>query len=102
LNTASAPLLSYVAGLGPSLARKVVAHRDQVGVFRDRRSVLDVSGLGPKAFEQAGGFLRVEKSQHPLDNSAVHPERYALVERIAKDMGVELRALVGDAALVSK
>ena len=100
LHTASAPLLSYVAGVGPKLAKKIVAHREEKGAFRSRRELLRVSGLGPRAFEQAAGFLRIEGGEHPLDASAVHPERYALVERMAADLGVELSDLIGDAARV--
>jgi uncharacterized protein len=102
LNTASAPLLSRVAGVGPALARKIVAHREKVGAFRARRDLLKVAGLGPKAFEQAAGFVRLRGAQDPLDASAVHPERYALVERIAKDAGVDVRALVGNEPLAAK
>lgn len=95
LNTASAPLLGHVAGIGPSLARKIVAHRDAHGPFPSRSALLKVSGLGPRAFEQAAGFLRVRGGSHPLDASAVHPERYALVENMAADLGAPLRDLVG-------
>jgi uncharacterized protein len=102
LNTASAPLLSHVAGIGPSLAKKIVAHRRKAGAFRSRKDLLDVSGLGPKAFEQAAGFVRIRGAKDPLDASAVHPERYPLVERIAKDAGVAASALVGDDALLAK
>lgn len=102
LNTASAPLLSYVAGIGPSLAKKIVAHRSAQGAFRSRNAVTKVSGFGAKAFEQAGGFLRVSQSEHPLDRSAVHPERYGLVETIAKDLQVPLQALVGQDAQIDK
>jgi uncharacterized protein len=102
LNTASAPLLARVAGLGPSLAKKIVAQRDKAGAFRSRRDLLKVPGLGPKAFEQAAGFVRVRGAANPLDASAVHPERYPLVERIAKDAGVELRALLGNEELAAK
>jgi uncharacterized protein len=102
LNTASASLLSRVAGLGPALAKKIVAHRDKRGGFTSRRDLLDVSGLGPKAFEQAAGFVRIHGAKNPLDASAVHPERYALVERIAKDAGVPLSSLVGDEARIAK
>jgi uncharacterized protein len=94
LNTASAPLLARVAGVGPSLARKIVAHRDTRGAFASRKQLLDVAGLGPRAFEQCAGFLRIAGARHPLDASAVHPERYALVERMAKDLGVSVAALV--------
>lgn len=102
VNTASAPLLAYVAGVGPSLAQAIVTMRDARGGFRSRRDLLDVPRLGAKAFEQAAGFLRVRGGAHPLDASAVHPERYALVERIAGDLGVGVGALVGDAALAAR
>jgi protein Tex len=102
LNTASASLLSRVAGVGPALAKKIVAHRDARGGFRSRRELLDVAGLGPKAFEQAAGFIRIHGAANPLDASAVHPERYRLVERIAKDAGVEVSSLVGDEARLSR
>ena len=102
VNTASAPLLAYVAGVGPSLAQAIVATRDARGGFRSRRDLLDVPRLGAKAFEQAAGFLRVRGGAHPLDASAVHPERYALVERIAGDLGVGVGALVGDESLATR
>ncbi|MFK7988166.1 MAG: Tex family protein [Sandaracinaceae bacterium] len=102
LNTASAPLLSHVAGVGPSLAKKIVAHRDTSGRFSSRAELKRVKGLGPKAFEQCVGFLRVRGGAHALDDSAVHPERYPLVERIARDLDVTLPALAGDPALVAK
>lgn len=101
LNTASAPLLSFVAGIGPKLAQNIVAHRNAIGGFADRRQLLDVKGLGPKAFEQAAGFLRIRAGQ-PLDASGVHPERYPLVERMARDLGVPLKELIGNAQLVSQ
>ncbi|WP_338869801.1 Tex family protein [Myxococcus stipitatus] len=101
VNTASPQLLEHVSGVGPSLAKKLVAHRASKGRFTTRRELLKVSGLGPKTFEQAAGFLRVNGPE-PLDSSAVHPERYAVVERMAKDLGVDVRALVGNAALVRK
>ncbi|TKC94645.1 Tex family protein [Polyangium fumosum] len=102
LNTASAPLLSRVAGIGPSLAKKIVSHRDQHGAFSSRKKLLDVAGLGPKTFEQCAGFLRIRGSEHPLDASAVHPERYALVEKIAEDLGVPVASLVGDTKLIGR
>lgn len=102
VNTASAQLLGYVAGLGAAVARAVVAHRARHGRFTSRRQLLEVSGLGPKRFEQAAGFLRVRGGAHPLDASAVHPERYPLVERMARDLGVPLAALVGDADRVAR
>jgi len=96
LNTASAPLLARVAGIGASLAKRIVQHRDQAGSFKSRRALLDVPGVGPRTFEQAAGFLRVRGGEHPLDASAVHPERYALVEKIAQDLGVSIAELVSN------
>ena len=102
VNTASAQLLAYVSGVGPALAQSIVATRDAKGGFTTRKELQEVPRLGAKAFEQAGGFLRVRGGVHPLDGSAVHPERYALVARIAKDRGVSLQELIGnDAALSS-
>lgn len=95
-NTASAPLLGYVAGLGPALAGNVVRWREENGPFRTRRDLLRVSRLGAKAFEQAAGFLRIPDGKHPLDGSAVHPERYALVERMARDVGASVGDLLAD------
>ncbi len=102
LNTASAPLLSRVAGIGPAIAKNVVAHRESSGAFTSRRQLLKVPKLGPRAFEQAAGFLRIRGAKNPLDASAVHPERYKLVDRIAKDMEVAVAELVGDASLAEK
>ncbi|MEZ4386790.1 MAG: Tex family protein [Candidatus Krumholzibacteriia bacterium] len=102
VNSASKELLSYVSGLGPQLAANIVAHRDANGPFATRRKLLDVARLGPKAFEQAAGFLRVRASKNPLDASAVHPERYAVVEQMAHDLGVAVGRLVGDAELVGR
>ncbi len=102
LNTASAPLLSRVAGIGPGLAKKIVAHRDLKGAFKNRKALLDVAGVGPRTFEQAAGFLRIRGGEQPLDQSAVHPERYGLVETIATDLGVPVRSLIGDGKLVER
>ncbi|MBK8212436.1 MAG: RNA-binding transcriptional accessory protein [Myxococcales bacterium] len=102
LNTASAPLLEHVAGLGPTTAKKIVKYREEKGAFGSRAELLKVAGIGPKAFEQCAGFVRVRGGAHPLDASAVHPERYALVEKIANDQGVKLTDLVGNAELVAK
>lgn len=96
VNTASPQLLAYVSGLGPQLASAVVAHRDAEGAFRNRKQLLKVARLGPKAFEQAAGFLRIRGGDQPLDASAVHPESYPVVERIAADLGRPVAALVGD------
>jgi len=102
LNTASAPLLARVAGIGPKLAKKIVDHREAKGAFTARQELLKVSGLGPRTFEQAAGFLRIRGGKNPLDASAVHPERYPLVERMAKDLGVGLPSLLGDSSLADR
>jgi uncharacterized protein len=102
LNTASAPLLAKVAGVGPSLARKIVKHREEHGAFRSRQDLFAVSGFGAKSFEQCAGFVRLAGAPHPLDTSAVHPERYALVERIAADAGVALPDLIGHSDAVAR
>ena len=102
LNTASAQLLAHVAGIGASLANKIVKHREKKGAFSSRQQLLEVSGLGPKAFEQAAGFLRVRGGEHPLDASAVHPERYELVEHIAHDLSVPLPALIANTELINR
>lgn len=101
LNTASWALLSYVSGVGPSLAKAITAYRDDNGPFPSRKALLKVPRFGAKAFEQAAGFLRIRNAEHPLDNSAVHPERYKLVEAMAADLGVTLSQLMADQALVS-
>ena len=96
LNTASAPLLARVAGIGAATASRIVQHRNARGPFGSRKALLEVGGIGPRTFEQAAGFLRIRGAVHPLDGSAVHPERYGTVERMAKDLGVELGALIGN------
>jgi len=101
LNTASASLLSYVSGIGTSLAQKIVKYRESQGTFHSRKQLREVSGFGPKTFEQAAGFLRIPQGKHPLDASAVHPERYTLVEQMARDLGVTLDQLTHQPALVS-
>jgi uncharacterized protein len=100
-NTASPQLLEHVSGIGPVLAKRIVEHRNASGAFPSRHELLDVRGLGARAFEQCAGFLRI-RDAHPLDNSAVHPERYALVERMAADLGVAVRELAGNAQLVDR
>lgn len=102
VNTASAPLLAYVAGIGGTVAKNIIAARDRRGGFRSRRELLEVPRLGAKAYEQAAGFLRVRGGDHPLDATAVHPERYALVARMAADLGVPVPDLVGDSALIDR
>ncbi|NJD90614.1 MAG: RNA-binding transcriptional accessory protein [Geobacter sp.] len=102
LNTASWALLSYVSGVGPTLAKAMVAYRDENGSFLTRKALLKVPRFGAKAFEQAAGFLRIRGAKHPLDSSAVHPERYQLVETMAADLGVKLEQLVADPALSGK
>jgi len=102
LNTASAQLLGRVAGLGPSLAKRIVDHRNLKGSFQSRKELLSVTGLGPRAFEQAAAFLRIRGATHPLDSSAVHPERYELVERMATDLGVPVEQLIGSRELLGR
>ncbi|RUR32260.1 Tex family protein [Vreelandella nanhaiensis] len=98
LNTASSALLSRVAGLSTALADNIVAQRNIHGAFKSRKALLEVSRLGPKTFEQCAGFLRIHNADNPLDASAVHPEAYTLVERIAKQSGREVKGLIGDSA----
>ena len=99
LNTASGELLSYVSGLGPRLAKAIVEYRNSYGPFDSRESLKKVPRLGPKAFQQAAGFLRIREGIHPLDASAVHPESYWVVEAIAKDLGHPLDQVMGDASI---
>ena len=96
VNTASVSLLAYVAGIGPTLAQNLVRHRDARGGLRSRRELLDVPRLGAKAFEQAAGFLRIRGGDEPLDATAVHPERYEVVQRIAQDLGAPLTELLAN------
>ncbi|MER8756113.1 RNA-binding transcriptional accessory protein [Mesorhizobium sp. M0976] len=98
LNTASAPLLARVSGLGTSLAEAIVAHRDASGPFASRRELLKVARLGPRAFEQCAGFLRIPNGSEPLDASAVHPEAYGVAKKIVAACGRDLRSLMGDSA----
>ena len=97
LNTASKNLLAYVSGLNARVAGNIVAHRDENGPFKSRKELLKVAGLGPKAFEQAAGFLRIRDGGNPLDTSAVHPERYDIVEKMAGDVGCSISDLLTDA-----
>lgn len=102
LNTASKHLLSYISGLGPQLAQNIVEYRNKNGAFKRRNDLKKIPRLGDKAFEQAAGFLRIRNAEHPLDSSAVHPERYALVEQMAKDLNCSLQDLMKDAQLRNK
>ena len=96
-NTASKQLLTYVSGLGPALAANIVAYRNENGPFKSRAELKKVPRLGPKAFEQAAGFLRIRDGEHPLDASAVHPESYPIVDRMARDLECSVKDLMRDA-----
>jgi uncharacterized protein len=96
------PLLSYVAGIGPKLAENIVGYRDTHGRFNNRKQLNEVAKLGKKAFEQAAGFLRIQGGNQPLDDSAVHPESYALVNKMAKTLKADTKTLVGNSALSQK
>jgi uncharacterized protein len=100
LNTASKHLLSYVSGIGSTLAENIVKHRNEIGKFTDRSQLLKVPRLGGKAYEQCAGFLRVKGGNNPLDESAVHPEAYSIVEQIASDLKVEVKTLIGNETLL--
>ncbi len=102
LNTAGKQLLSYVSGIGDILAENIIKHRNEIGKFTDRKQLLKVPRLGEKAFEQCAGFLRIRQGKNPLDESAVHPEAYAVVEKIALDLGVDLKSLIGKEELINK
>jgi uncharacterized protein len=92
VNTASPALLTHVAGIGPKLATNIVAHRDENGPFRSRAALKKVTGLGPKAFEQAAGFMRIRDGANPLDASAIHPESYEIAEAILKRAGLTAKS----------
>ncbi|MBR5254162.1 MAG: RNA-binding transcriptional accessory protein [Bacteroidales bacterium] len=96
LNTASVQLLSYVSGIGPTLAKNIVEYRNEHGAFSSKRDLLKVKRFGEKAFEQSAGFLRVRQSVNPLDNTAIHPERYTVVEQMAKDVGCSVQDLINN------
>src|SRR4051794_4383856 len=102
LNTASKNLLAYVSGLNARTAANIVAHRDEHGAFKSRKELLKVTGMGAKTFEQAAGFLRIRGGEHPLDASAVHPERYALVDKMAADAGCSVADLIRDSGRRAK
>ena len=100
LNTASKHLLTYISGLGPQLAQNIVTYRAENGAFRSRRDLLKVPKMGAKTFEQCAGFLRIPDAENPLDNSAVHPESYQIVEKMSKDLGVAVKELVRNKTLI--
>lgn len=102
LNTASKHLLSYVSGIGPSIAENIVNMRNELGQFSSRKQLLKVPRLGNKAFEQCAGFLRIKDGDDPLDASAVHPETYSVVAKIAADLGMDMRSLIGNEDVVNK
>ena len=102
LNTASPYLLSYVSGIGPALASNIVDYRTSIGGFASRSQLRKVPKLGPKAFEQCAGFLRIQNAENPLDNSAVHPECYHIVDRMASDLGASTKELLGNETLIGK
>ncbi|BFG69502.1 Tex family protein [Sediminibacterium sp. KACHI17] len=102
LNTASKHLLAYVSGIGGSMADNIVRYRSEIGGFKERNQLLKVPRLGAKAFEQCAGFLRIKEGSNPLDASAVHPEAYAIVEKMAGDLQVDVKALIGNETLVAK
>ena len=99
LNTASRHLLTYISGLGPVLALNIISHRSENGPFKSRKELLKVPRLGEKAYEQCAGFLRINDGENPLDNSAVHPESYYIVEKMAMDLKVEIPDLISDTGI---
>ena len=102
VNTASKQILTYVSGIGPALGKNIIEYRNQNGPFKSRQELKKVPRLGPKAFEQAAGFLRIRDSENPLDSSAIHPENYALVNRMAKDLDCSVRELMQNEELAGR
>ncbi|HPS11800.1 MAG TPA: Tex family protein [Prolixibacteraceae bacterium] len=102
LNTASKHLLTYISGLGPQLAQNIVDYRQENGGFKSRKELMKVPRMGAKSFEQSAGFLRIPGADNPLDNSAVHPESYFIVEKMAHDLGCEVKSLISDDLLIKK
>jgi uncharacterized protein len=102
LNTASKHLLSYVSGIGSGLAENIVRYRSEIGKFTDRNQLLKVTRLGGKAFEQCAGFLRIQNGANPLDQSAVHPEAYPVIEKMAKDLGLDITSLIANDGVLNK
>jgi len=101
VNTASKHLLTYVSGLGPQLADNIIKYRNQNGAFKSRKQLLEVKRMGDKAFEQSAGFMRISNAVNPLDRSAVHPESYHIVEKMAGDMGMEVEDLIANDAVLN-
>lgn len=102
LNTAGKHLLSYVSGIGPTIAENIVNYRKEIGQFKNRKQLLKVARLGNKAFEQCAGFLRIKEGDHPLDASGVHPESYAIVEQMCKDLNIDLKSIIGNEAAIKQ
>jgi len=102
LNTASKHLLTYISGLGPQLAQNIVDYRAEKGAFNNRSQLLKVPKMGNKTFEQCAGFLRIPDGENPLDNSAVHPESYRIVEKMAKDLKTDIEKLIKNKELIQK
>jgi uncharacterized protein len=102
INTASKSLLSYVSGIGEKMAENIVAYRSENGAFEERSQLKKVPRLGDKAFQQAAAFIRIKDGKNPLDNSAVHPESYKMVEKMAKDLGVKVHELIGNKEKISQ
>ena len=102
LNTAGFHLMQYVSGVGPQLAKKIVQFRNKSGGFSSRKELMKVPGLGPKAYQQSAGFLRIKEGSNPLDQSGVHPERYKLVHQMAVDLGVTIEELIQNSPLISQ
>ncbi len=102
LNTASKHLLSYVSGIGAGLAENIIRYRSEIGMFTDRNQLLKVTRLGGKAFEQCAGFLRIQNGENPLDQSSVHPEAYPVIEKMSKDLGIEIKSLIANESVLNK
>jgi uncharacterized protein len=102
INTASKSLLSYVSGIGEKMAENIVAFRQENGAFEDRKQLKKVPRLGEKAYQQAAAFIRIKDGKNPLDNSAVHPEAYGIVEKMAKDLGLKTNDLIANKEKISK
>ena len=102
LNTAGKYLLSYVSGIGPSIAENIVTYRKEKGRFTNRQQLKEVARLGDKAYEQCAGFLRIKNGDDPLDESSVHPESYKVVEQMAKDAGIAVKEIIGNESAANK